>query len=644
MKKNYSFRGMLLCLFFLNPIFCISQSIGEIAFVGFNTDGDKDFSIVLLAEITANSTIFFTDDETDGSGGFIGSEGVITWSTGTKIISAGTIVTFTDIDHNSNADFGASIGTINRSGSFGLSGSKDGIIAYVGVDANTPTTFISAIQIGNANSELGPFDPDGITLSNTGLTIGSTITIIDNVASPDGGKYSGSKSNQSIYSNYLSQISDKTNWTTVSSSGDGETLLPYSNEAFTINTTNWIGATNTIWNLDSNWDNNIPTSSSLVTIPDVINSPIISSGTEAKVGNLIINANKTLTINSSNSLTINGTLSNNGNLNLNSGSSLIINGSSTGNISYSRTLTSNWHLISSPITSQDINEFTVTDTAINSIGTSGSNYGLAPYDNNGLAWKYFTTTTIASSGNFISGKGYSALRSSEGDIIFSGSISTVDISIAITDGTTNEWNLVGNPYPSYIPSNSNADVSNNFLTINSPNLNTSFQAIYLWNGTTYEAINHASDSRFIAPGQGFFVNSITGGSVVNFTKAMQSHQSSDVFSRIKSSWPKIILKMTDGKTNKSTEIKYITGTTTGLDPGYDAGMFSVNSNSFSVYTHLVANSKGIDFSLQALPPDNFENMIIPIGYNSLEGKEEIQEINGRQKILIYTIILLSTLN
>lgn len=627
MKKKYSLKGILVFLFFLNSIIGISQSVGDIAFIAFNTDGDKDFAIVALADITPNSTIFFTDDETNGSGGFIGSEGIITWSSGTKTITAGTIVLFTDIDHNTNLNFGSSIGSITRTGAFGLSAAKDGIIAYIGTNATTPTTYLAAIQIGNANSELGPFDGDGITLTSTGLTIGTTIVVIDNVASPDGGKYSESRSNKTVFSDYLTSISDKTKWTTVSSSGDGETLLPYSEEAFTIKNTNWTGTTSSVWNLAGNWDNGIPTSSSLVTIPNVATSPIISSGTEAKVGNLTINASEVLTINTANSLTINGNTTISGALNANSGSSIIIKGTSTGNISYSRTVTANWHLLSSPVVSQNIHTFTVTDVATNSIGTSGTNYGIAPYNNNGSSWEYYTTSTIGAAGDFTSGKGYSAIRTSAGDVTFTGTIPTNNVSIAITDGTTNEWNLIGNPYPSYIPANSSADATNNFLTINSANLNASYQAIYFWNGSTYIPINHASESRFIAPEQGFFVNSIASGSTVTFTEAMQSHQATDVFSKAKSTWPTITFNITDGKTKKSTDIKYITGTTTGLDPGYDAGMFSGTSSTFSVYSHLITNSDGIGFSLQVLPDAGYEKMIIPIGVNALSGKEITFSIN-----------------
>ena len=624
MKKNHSMRGILLCLFFLYSLICISQSVGEIAFIAFNTDGDKDFSIAALADISANSTIYITDDETTGIGSpsaLAGSEGTIAWNTGPTIIKAGTVIVFTDVDSPSNPNFSSTIGTISRNGSFSISGSKDGLIAFIGIDSNTPTTYLTAIQIGNDPSTLGPFDGDGITLTNTGLVIGTTIIIIDNVASPDGGKYSGSRSNQTSYSDYKTLLVDEnSNWTTVSSSGDGETLLEYSQEAFTINSTNWTGSTSAVWNLTGNWDNGIPSSSSLVTIPNVTTSPIISSGTEAQVGNLTIDGSEMLTINTANSLTVNGNLIVTGKLNANSGSSIIVKGTSTGNISYLRTLTTNWHLVSSPVGSQDINTFTVTDVATNAISTSGTNYGVAPYDNNGLKWNYFTASTIPSAGNFTAGKGYSAIRTSAGDVTFTGVFPTNDVTIAITDGTSNEWNLIGNPYPSYIPVNSGADATNNFITINTADLHASYQAVYFWNGSSYTPINHASGSRFIAPGQGFFVNAIASGATVDFTESMQSHQSTDVFSK-STSWTEIVLNISDKTTRKSTVIKYISGTTTGLDPGYDAGLFTGTSNTFSVYSHLVSESDGANFSLQTLPDNDYENIIIPIGLNSVSGKE-----------------------
>ena len=42
-------------------------------------------------------------------------------------------------------------------------------------------------------------------------------------------------------------------------------------------------------------------------------------------------------------------------------------------------------------------------------------------------------------------------------------------------------------------------------------------------------------------------------------------------------------------------------------------------NSFAFYTHLVSDSEGVDYDIQSLPTDNYENMVIPIGINAVSG-------------------------
>ena len=68
--------------------------------------------------------------------------------------------------------------------------------------------------------------------------------------------------------------------------------------------------------------------------------------------------------------------------------------------------------------------------------------------------------------NFTSGDGRAIKLASTGDIAFTGTINTSDVNISITDATGsggNAFNLVGNPYPSFIAANNNADATNNIL-------------------------------------------------------------------------------------------------------------------------------------------------------------------------------------
>jgi hypothetical protein len=252
----------------------------------------------------------------------------------------------------------------------------------------------------------------------------------------------------------------------------------------------------------------------------------------------------------------------------------------------------------------------------NSIATNSGKYGLAPYDNSTPAWQHYTESP-APSGSFIAGKGYEIMRSGNGTVAFDGTVATSNVGIGITKNTSG-WNLVGNPFPSAIYGNSAANATNNFLTVNLAGLDDSYGAIYVWDaaGSSYLTINQTSGSTFVAPGQAFFVYSKVGGSTMNFTEAMQTHQTGNIFKsgNISDVSIKLIAERKEGVT--STNILYLEGMTTGLDPGYDAGRFSGGNNSFAVYTHLVGdNTNSVDFDIQCLPANEFNN-IIPAGLNA----------------------------
>ena len=182
---------------------------------------------------------------------------------------------------------------------------------------------------------------------------------------------------------------------------------------------------------------------------------------------------------------------------------------------------------------------------------------------------------------------------------------------------SNGFNLVGNPYPSYIAGNENADGTNNILTINSANLTEN--TLWFWNQSTgsYNQINQASTAFQIAPAQGFFV-SATGSVNLSITEAMQSHQGTDSFQRL-TTRPEIELTLSNGTATRNADIYYIEGTTTGWNNGYDSSIFGGVANEFAIYTHAVANGNGRNLGIQSLPPNNYENMIIPVGINAEAG-------------------------
>ncbi|MFK8058513.1 MAG: T9SS type A sorting domain-containing protein, partial [Polaribacter sp.] len=227
----------------------------------------------------------------------------------------------------------------------------------------------------------------------------------------------------------------------------------------------------------------------------------------------------------------------------------------------------------------------------------------------------------ANSGTFGTGQGYSIKRdaTTNGYVSFAGTLKTDNLLSTITQNSgVNNWNLEGNPYASYI-------LVSDLVTSNSTNLTGTHQTVYVFDnnksgGAGYVAL---TGTDYIHPGQGFFVNA-ANSTASNFTidATKLSHQTGKtLYKNATISKPFIKLMMTDGSNNDYTSINYLEGKTQGLDPSFDVGTFTGTANNFSIYSHLVSNSQGVDFTRQSLPNSDYENMIIPIGMKASTGKE-----------------------
>lgn len=383
----------------------------------------------------------------------------------------------------------------------------------------------------------------------------------------------------------------------------------------------------------SNW---FPNATAPNTLSDnenvVIQSGQVSINTSFDCANLTIFSGSTLELESGRGLTVNGDLTNSGTLNLksdaSSSSSLIVTGSSSGNIQYDLHVTggafSPWHLISAPVEAQSINDFVTNEN--NSIQVSSSNnYGLATYSTATDAWNYYhnglgSSPNILSStaGNFLPSIGYSTLRSTDGNLSFTGTVNTDDQTLSLAAG---KWNLIGNPFPSFI----NVNTGTNLISESSSVLNPSYQAVYMWNPETssYDVINNASGASYLSPGQGFFVYAASEGGNLSFTEAMQSHQTGDWFQRGEQPWSSLKLKAEFESTHSSTEVKFIEATTYGLDLGFDAGRFNGANNVYYLFTQLVDGAiDSLELGLQCIPLFN-QSFVepIPVGVFAHENTE-----------------------
>ncbi len=190
---------------------------GDIAFTSFNADEDG-WSIVALADIDANSTIYFRDDEWNGSSWNTG-EGQFTWDTGSSSITAGTVVRFSATDSTSRT---ATIGSLTGSGDTGTSASAESIYAYLGSSSNAPTTFLSGVTTEATTTNL----------TNAGLTVGTNALAL--TSSTDFAGYTGPRSGLGAFSLYAAMVNDSSNWT-INVGGDGASFVP-NTTAFTVTT------------------------------------------------------------------------------------------------------------------------------------------------------------------------------------------------------------------------------------------------------------------------------------------------------------------------------------------------------------------------------------------------------------------------
>ncbi|MDX2286666.1 MAG: choice-of-anchor I family protein [Bacteroidia bacterium] len=205
-----------------------AQTTGDLAFTGFNADGTDGFAFVTFVDIPANTPIWFTDEEWNGTA-FGTGEGDVVWSN-PAITPAGTVVYLSAVSTAAPAaTLGtAALGTTPAAGP-NLSGTDEGLYAYLGAQ-RAPTVFLSAI----ANAAWGGAPGQ---LTNTGLTAGATAFELPSAI--DIGAYNAPRNNQPVFSQYLAQVYSTSNWITQDGGGnqdqDGtQPDIPFDTAPFTL--------------------------------------------------------------------------------------------------------------------------------------------------------------------------------------------------------------------------------------------------------------------------------------------------------------------------------------------------------------------------------------------------------------------------
>lgn len=368
-----------------------------------------------------------------------------------------------------------------------------------------------------------------------------------------------------------------------------------------------------------------------ITAPTIIKDVTIASGTA-------------LSINAPSALTAVGDAVNNGTITMVSTSvaypSLITNAiTGSGTVTYNRHVNTGAvngvggnDLISAPLSGQAFSAFKLNNGNIitNAAGTLNL---FGPFEKSSGTFLTYSNDEGAS---LDAGVGYRA-ASTGGGFEFTGTVNTGSIGQVITYSASGTpfrlWNLIGNPYTSYIS-------LANFLNENTSELNPNFNAVYGYDDSETDyaiwdlAYSAANPDALIAPGQGFFVAAqTTGDTTVLFTPDMRRTGDTDDFIMGRSNIDYAYFQLTANISgnNRKADFYFFDTTTSGMDIGYDTGFFGGAAPSKAIYSRLVDGSSTIDLANQSLAYDALgSDIIIPIGIKAAQGEQVSVSIAAAQ--------------
>lgn len=366
----------------------------------------------------------------------------------------------------------------------------------------------------------------------------------------------------------------------------------------------------------------------------------INDGFYSVTGDIVVVAGGTVNIGAGSALTVAGNFTNNGEVSLQSTStsysSLIptsVDGS--GLIQYKRHVNRNApagqnDLISAPLTGQTFGEFAAANDNIVSHPTIPTIKGFGPFNKSIADYQNYNTAIPADANTVLApGIGYRAASTivppstSGGTFTFTGTVNTEAIDIPIIDSFNDfaKWNLIGNPYPSYI---SIREILDNNLTQFDPN----YLGIYGYGGANnndWNVINRVNSAGILmAPGQGFFVLAKDNGGSIAISPNLRRPGNSDDFipqrSLAADDQASLRLRISNNSTNHSTDIYFDVNGTLDHDLGYDSGL--IGHPSLSIFSKLVEDidNRNLRLLIQTLPYSILDSeVVVPIGITATQG-------------------------
>ena len=389
---------------------------------------------------------------------------------------------------------------------------------------------------------------------------------------------------------------------------------------------------------NTNWANATLAPGATAATVTIQNAHSVSLDANVTTSSLSLNSGSILNINAGKQLTVSTTLNNSGTLNLLStsedGTATILTpatlGGTGGVYTTNQYLTTgrNWY-VSTPSSATALP--TVASGTITLNGYSEADVT----DVNG------STGWVPNPSTFVSGSGYVASVSASGNITFTGALNTGNKNIALTSrtGTANKagFNLVGNPYPSYLDWTAVTDDVDNAAKLRSTTMwyrtkmeNEQHEMVYnFWtvNGDGVGVPNGASVK--IPPMQSFWVRAAEGVSApIVVTNAMRSHApGSDKMLKAPSvqNADRILvrLQVSNGVNTDEAVVYFSTKAQNGLDAYDSPKMTNGNAAIPEIYTTL-NNERFVINSMNTIPLDS------PIGVGFIAGSAESFSIKANE--------------
>lgn len=366
------------------------------------------------------------------------------------------------------------------------------------------------------------------------------------------------------------------------------------------------------WSTASNWSSN--------TVPGIYNSATIDANcvvnaNDPVCNNLTINSGKTVTINPGKLLTVNGEITQ-----INASNSTIrllsnsLAGSGTGMLLHfnsgvrgtiERYVTGMedgtgplYHLVSVPINTSSTPQYSMVFL---------DSY-LAYYNESEGGWTQMHTPT---NNAIYSSRGYLTYDPTDANDVyeFGGVLNYDEVSMNVGySGASNGWNLVGNPYTMTL------DWESDFGWTKTNIDNT----IYVWDAANHryatyiDGVGTNGGSRYIAPGQGFFVHSNASGPALVSNYLTRTTETTP-FLKAKEATPDLLRLVSTIEDHGSDEIviRFDTNASSGFDRQFDA--FNLSSMAGLKVPDLFSiGADDVKYSIQARQLEG--ETLIPIGF------------------------------